>query len=325
MRDSMRAFPLLLALLLAACNGAEPAGGEALPASDEEVVSIPADDDGSALLAAIDQGLATAGKSADMRRFVLIRALDRHDPRLPDTAFHFVVGAGVKLPEGAIRVRRSWSTSGEVHGDNAELQRYAVAVGIERGAPRPYSPAVIETVSRICGALARPELGLGLHPDCVVAMGEVPFTKPHDADADERAVAAAARTRVPVPTPAGNLRIDGRLTVPYELRNTSIGREVGMMLRRHPDGGNRGMLFVYPHKAQRRFWMRNCFLPLDLAYIKNGKVIQIETMSAQPGVPTADLPRYESITAVRYVLEMPAGWFAGNGVAVGAAVEGLPE
>ena len=43
------------------------------------------------------------------------------------------------------------------------------------------------------------------------------------------------------------------------------------------------------------------------------------------GVPTAKLPRYESITAIRYVLEVPSGWFAKNGVAVGARVEGLPE
>jgi uncharacterized membrane protein (UPF0127 family) len=275
------------------------------------------------LLAAIDRGLATRGKGPDLRRFVLIRSIDRHDPRLPDSAFHFVVGAGVKLPEGAIRVRRSWSTSGEVDGDNAELQRYAIAVGIERGAPRPYSPVVIETVSRICGALARPEFGLQLHPGCVVSMGEVPFTRPNEVDADERPVAAAARTRVPLPTPSGNLKIDGRLTVAYELRDTTVGREIGMMLRRQFDGENRGMLFVYPHKAQRRFWMRNCFIPIDLAYIKHGRIEEIVTMPPQPGIPTADLPAYESNTAVRYALEMPGGWFVDHGVVVGDAIEGL--
>ena len=323
MRASMRVL-LTGLLFLAACNGDRVAGAS-LPASDEEIVSIASGDDGSELLVAIENGLATAGKGPDMRRFVLIRSLDRHDPRIPDTAYHFVVGAGVQLPEGAIRVRRAWTTSGEVDGDNSELQRYAVAIGIERGAPRPYSAAVIEAVSRICGALARPEFGLDLHPDCIIAMGEVPFARLHEADADERLVAAAARTRVPVPTPAGNLRIDDRLTVAYDLRDTSVGRETGMMLRRRFDGENRGMLFVYPHKAQRRFWMRNCFIPIDLAYIKNGAIVQIETMAAAAGIPTPDLPRYESVTAVRYVLEMPSGWFAANGVAVGARVDGLPE
>jgi len=318
---------LLLLFALAACNG-EPVSEFGLPESDDEMISIPADDDGSDLLAVIDEGLATAGKGPDLRRFVLIRSVDRHDPRMPDAGFHFVVGAGVKLPAGSIRARRVWSTSGEVDGDNAELQRYAISIGIERGAMRPFSPAVTETVERICGALAREETGLKLHPDCVMAMGEAPFAKHHDAAADERLLAAAARAHVPLPTPDGNLTIHGgerARTVAYELRTSAVGREIGMMMRKQFDGPNRGMLFIYPHKAQRRFWMRNCFIPIDLAYIKNGKIIQIERMTAQPGVVTDRLPRYESISAIRYVLEMPDGWFGRNGVGVGAKVDGLPK
>jgi len=317
----MRAAALLL--FFAACHG-EPVDGDPAGRNDGTIL-IPADADDAALLDAIDRGLATPGKGPDLRRFVLIRSLDRHDPRLPDSALHFVVGAGARMPEGSIRVRRSWSTSGEVDGSNEELQNYAVAIGIERGAPRPFSPAVVEMVSRICGALARPEFGLELHPDAVVAMGEVPFTNPHTVDAAERRLAAAARTHVPVPLPDGSLTIAGEHTVAYERRDTTVGRQVGLMLRRGFDGDNRGMLFVYPHRANRGFWMRNCLVPIDIAYIKNGEIVQIETMEPKPGVPTGDLPRFESVTPVRYVLEMPGGWFRERGVERGAAVEGLPE
>jgi len=315
---------LFLILALTACNG-DPTGDRSAPASDDESVFIPADDDGRALQAVIDAGLSAEGKGPDLRRFVLIRAIDRHDPRVPDSAFHFVVGAGVELPAGSIRARRVWSTAGEVDGDNSELQKFSVAVGVERGAPRPFGPEVVDAVGRICAALVRPETGLQIHPDCVVAMSEVPFARPHELGVDEELLARAARTRVAKPMPHGTLGIDGAPPVAYELRDTPIGREIGMMMRRSFDGENRGMLFVYPHKANRRFWMRNCLIPIDLAYIKGGEIVQIETMPAQAGVPTADLPRYESITPVRYVLEMPAGWFAQHGVAPGAGVTGLPE
>ncbi|MHC4937855.1 MAG: DUF192 domain-containing protein [Planctomycetota bacterium] len=315
---------LTILLAFVACNG-EPVEETGLPETDGEIVSIPADDDGSALLAVIDEGLSTPGRGPDLCWFVLIRALDRHDPRIPDTGYHFVVGAGVNLPAGSIRARRVWSTAGVVDGANSELDKFSVAVAIERRAPRPYPEAVTQAVGRICEALV--SRGVKLHPDCVLAMGEVPFSRHHDADADERILAAAARTRVPVPTPDGNMTVHGAeaRTVAYELRDTDVGRNVGMMMRKRFDGENRGMLFVYPHRASRRFWMRNCFVPMDLAYIKNGKIVQIERMSPQPGVPEDRLPRYESITAIRYVLEVPSGWFARNGVAVGARVEGLPQ
>lgn len=323
----MRWFAFLV-LLLSACNNdvlesADPSGSSRgqSPGDLGDMFSIPADDDGQGLSRAIDEGLNTQGKGDDHWRFVLIRAIDRHDTRLPDEAFHFVVGAGVEMEPGGIRARRVWSNGGQFHGDNSELERCGVAIGIERGATRPYSEEVTDAVARICEALAR---RIDLHPDCVVAMEEVPFARQSEFDSAERRVAAIARARVPVPPVVGTLIVGG-VKVEYEKRDTTAGREIGMMLRKRFDGENRGMLFVYPHRAQRRFWMRNCLIPMDLAYIKKGRIEQIENMDAQAGVPTGGLPRYESITPIRFVLEMPSGWFAKNSVAVGAAVTGLPK
>ncbi|MEM8884131.1 MAG: DUF192 domain-containing protein [Planctomycetota bacterium] len=323
---------VLLAFLIACTNGTdgtdEPAeqpgegGGEARARND--VVTIPAEDDGTRLRAVIDRGLQTSGKGPDLVRFVVIRAADRHDARTPNAAFHFVIGDGVELEAGAIEARHIWSNSGQIDGRNEELERYGISIAVERGATQPFSPIVVERTRRIVDALlAR----VPIHPDCVVAMGEVPFAKDHAADGAERALAEAVRRDLPVPKPDGTIGIVvGETThdVAYERRDTTIGREVGMMMRKRFDGTDRGMLFIYPHRAQRRFWMRNCFIPMDLAYIKNGRIVQIEKMAAQPGVPTGSLPRYESITPVRMVLEMPEGWFAQHGIREGATVTDLP-
>ena len=112
-----------------------------------------------------------------------------------------------------------------------------------------------------------------------------------------------------------------RIEVACEYRNTDVGRYVGLMLRRGFDGENRGMLFEYPHRAYRNFWMFNCFMPIDLAYIRDGRIEQLLTMKAEPDVPSGELRRYASSAAVRFVLEMPAGWFEKNGIRVGDAVE----
>ena len=97
------------------------------------------------------------------------------------------------------------------------------------------------------------------------------------------------------------------------------------MIRRRFDGENRGMLFVYPHRAQRNFWMRNCFVPIDLAYIYKGKIDQIhEAMEPQAGKPRREFIHHPSDSFIRYALEMPAGWFQENGLGKGTIVEGLP-
>jgi len=318
----------LVAALPCACNGdgLAPAGAPAaLPGNDDDIVSIAAGDPSGQLAAAIDEALGTPGKSRDNWRFVVIRAMDRHDAALPNSGMHVVVGAGVELPLGALRIRRGWFTSGQVDGTNEQLERWAIAVAVERGAAEPFAPEVVAAVKEFVVAIAP---RIDLHPDCVLSMGEVPFTRAYRADAAERALAAAVRSAVPVPPAPGELTVvtaAQRIPVRYELRDTNIGRQTGMMMRKSFDGKDRGMLFVYPHRAQRRFYMRNCFIPIDLAYIKYGRIEDIVTMPPQPGIPTQDLPAYESSTAVRYALEMPGGWFADHGVSIGDRIEGLAD
>ena len=98
--------------------------------------------------------------------------------------------------------------------------------------------------------------------------------------ASERALAAEVRSSVPVPSATGKLTVVTStrcIPVTYERRDTNIGRMTGMMMRKGFDGSDRGMLFVYPHRAQRRLYQRNCFNPNDHANIKPGRNEQIVT------------------------------------------------
>lgn len=312
--------PLALLLLLVSCgNHAKSAPG--LEEESDEFFSFPPGATAAQLRRAIDAGLATPGKGPDFVRFVVLRAGDRHGALYRREGFAVTVGAGVRLPAGALLIRKSWGTSGRVDGRNEPVERYGVAVAVEPAAPRPFPAPVVAAVRAFLEALTS---RVALHPDCVVAMQEVPFTNDHAADPDERALAAAVREVVPVPPADGALKIhtvQGPVRVTYEHRTTTTAIAVGMMLRRRFDGQNRGMLFEYPFRADRWYWMMNCRIPIDLAYLKDGKVEQLEAMPAGAGKDPDELRRYPSRTPVKYALEMPAGWFSRHGVALGDRVE----
>ena len=64
-----------------------------------------------------------------------------------------------------------------------------------------------------------------------------------------------------------------------------------------------GMLFVYGRDAIRSMWMKNTFIPLDIAFMrKDGSIINI-TYSTEP----QSLNSIRSTEPARYVLELNAG------------------
>ena len=92
------------------------------------------------------------------------------------------------------------------------------------------------------------------------------------------------------------------------------------MMRKKFDGEDRGMLFVYPNPWYCKFHMRNCYIAIDLAYIRKGRIEQIETMAPETNTTVSELRWYPANAAVRYALEMPGGWFARKGVKKGDKV-----
>ncbi len=98
-------------------------------------------------------------------------------------------------------------------------------------------------------------------------------------------------------------------------------RQRGLMYRSSlPD--DEGMLFVFPEASVQGFWMKNCLMDMDIAYIDDtGKIVDIITMKA-PAPGAVLFPRYRSSEPVRYALETNPGWFAKRGIEVGETVNG---
>lgn len=103
----------------------------------------------------------------------------------------------------------------------------------------------------------------------------------------------------------------GSVRVRSEIARTETEQEKGYMGREViPDGT--GMLFAYDADRKMRFWMKNTPHPLSIAYIdSSGTIRQILDMSPFSHATV------ESAGSVRYALEVPQGWFARVGVAVG--------
>jgi len=89
-----------------------------------------------------------------------------------------------------------------------------------------------------------------------------------------------------------------------------------LMFRQHlpPDVG---MLFVFEYEGFHSFWMKNTFIPLDIAFINSeGEIVDIQQME-----PLNDVKTYVPPTPIQYALEMNQGWFKKYGIQVGDKVE----
>ena len=110
----------------------------------------------------------------------------------------------------------------------------------------------------------------------------------------------------------------GMRIVQAELAITPEQQMVGMMFRTEM-GPYEGMLFVNDEPGVRCFWMRNTLIPLSIAFIADdGRIVNIDEMQ-----PRSDASHC-SKAPVRYVLEMPKGWFAKHGIEPGFKIGGKP-
>ena len=102
-----------------------------------------------------------------------------------------------------------------------------------------------------------------------------------------------------------------------ELADTHIKREYGLMDRKSLNN-NSGMLFKFPYANYLSFWMKNTYIPLDIAFISDeGKILQIEAMSP------LSTRMIRSRNICRYALEVNRGWFDKKNINVGSLVGGI--
>ncbi|MGA7181422.1 MAG: DUF192 domain-containing protein [Thiobacillaceae bacterium] len=81
-----------------------------------------------------------------------------------------------------------------------------------------------------------------------------------------------------------------------------------------------GMLFVFPGPRKVCMWMKNTFIPLSVAFIRQDGIIagldDMEPMTRRT---------HCSPEPVKYALEVPRGWFGSHAVALGGEITGLPQ
>ncbi len=124
---------------------------------------------------------------------------------------------------------------------------------------------------------------------------------------------ACARETLPV---ARIHRPNGVVEVAVEVVSTPEALARGLMYRTELADG-RGMLFVFPDESDRRFWMKNTLIPLDMIFIgADGTIVGIHRDATPLSTATVGVGRPS-----RYVLEVPGGWAARSGVAPGQRVE----
>ncbi|MGE9295506.1 MAG: DUF192 domain-containing protein [Puniceicoccales bacterium] len=111
------------------------------------------------------------------------------------------------------------------------------------------------------------------------------------------------------------LQVGERLTN-VQLAITDTEMATGLMHRQNMPEHD-GMIFVFAQPRPQRFWMRNTYIPLDIAYITPDGVIQ-EIHQMEPldesGAPS-------SRADIQFALEMNQGWFEAYGVEVGDQID----
>jgi len=102
-----------------------------------------------------------------------------------------------------------------------------------------------------------------------------------------------------------------------EVAQTQQSRVCGLSKRNNMPY-NHAMLFVYPVNKVLKFWMKDTFIPLSIAFLdSDGVILKIAKMNTLHKNEKATLIFHQ---AARYALEVNQGWFNENAIVVGDRV-----
>jgi len=107
----------------------------------------------------------------------------------------------------------------------------------------------------------------------------------------------------------------GPAEINAEMAVTSREEMTGMMFRTNV-AENEGMIFVMPEPQQASYWMKNCYVPLSIAYIAPDGTIR-EIHHLEPQNTNAVVSATDDI---QFALETAQGWFKRHDVGVGMVV-----
>lgn len=115
--------------------------------------------------------------------------------------------------------------------------------------------------------------------------------------------------RILAVTPAGG-------TVVLEVVRTPARRARGLMFREQVPAGT-GMLFVFEAAGRHSFWMLNCKIALDIAWLDEEQEI-VHLAENLPPCPAEPCPSYAPDAPARYAVEVAAGYARPLGLVPGA-------
>lgn len=114
----------------------------------------------------------------------------------------------------------------------------------------------------------------------------------------------------------GRVEIDGRVTIQVEVARTPEAQARGLGGRSSLKKGT-GMLFPYDGPGPRAFWMKGMLIPLDVLWIRDGRIVAIEEKIPPPSPNT---PLVVMSHVADLVLEVPAGYVREMRLRVGQPV-----
>jgi uncharacterized membrane protein (UPF0127 family) len=113
----------------------------------------------------------------------------------------------------------------------------------------------------------------------------------------------------------------GSTEILLEVAKTPEAQARGLMFRTEL-AGDRGMLFEFEEPRVARFWMKNTLIPLDMIFLREGRIKRIIA-----NVPPCDVdpcPVYGPLTEVDQVLELKAGQAEALKLTVNQRLEFVP-
>lgn len=115
----------------------------------------------------------------------------------------------------------------------------------------------------------------------------------------------------------------GKSSVKLEVADTDEKIKRGLMYRRSLSEQN-GMVFIFRPPQPVRFWMFHCFIPLDMIFINNGKIVKIsENVPPCKETDPKKCPLYPSDGEIQVteVVEVSAGYCHRHGIKQGDPVK----
>jgi len=108
-----------------------------------------------------------------------------------------------------------------------------------------------------------------------------------------------------------------------EIANAPAEHYRGLSGRKYLSPGT-GMLFIFDDEHIRSFWMKDCYIPLDIAFISGDwHIVSIKTMTVWPDPQNQYQKQYSSDKPCKYALEVPAGELKNAGIRVGDKITAI--